>query len=169
MPDIWDKYAKDATVSDGGDWPPIDDDIYDATIIDIGEPTTSPNAFNPDVERTTFSVKFELDPEKFDNQTWLYKWVALSPSFLESGKIHKKSALYEVMTSLGFDMDDPDLHVDPREWIGTEARVVVKNVAPASGGDTRPRIVDIMPARPRKAAQRDMTRTGKPVAVAEPD
>lgn len=156
MPDdfnVWNDYAKKAVVTEGGDFPPIDDDIYDATIMDIGAPTTSPNLFNPDVERTTFAIKFELDPERFENQTWLYKWVALSPSFLESGKIHKKSALYEVMTSLGFDMDAADLHVDPREWVGTPCRVVVKNLAPQNGGDVRPRIVDIMPPKAKAAGR----------------
>lgn len=156
----WDQYTSaKADIVEGGDWPEIPDDIYDAQIMDVSGPKTERNRYyNPETDsedkefRTTFSIKFELLDEMFEQQTWLYKWVPLSKSFLESGgrKIHKNSALREVMEDLGIDPDGEGVAHDPRTWVGMPCRVTVANKAPDGGGEVRPRITALAKAKQQR-------------------
>lgn len=138
----WDDYAKTATKSEGGEWPEVVDDLYDAVIQDVSEPETRPDSFNDGAEKTDFYINWELDT---DNAPTLRQYIVLPPAYLSDGFLNEKSNLYKTMVALGFDLDGK-FTVNPSEWQGMKARVMVENRANAKG-DIRPRITAVKPAR----------------------
>jgi hypothetical protein len=140
----WNDYAKTAEVGTS-EWPMIPDDVYDAVIADVGEPETRPDHFNPDQEKTDFWLRWEFTSDELPEGTWLRQYVALPQGFTSNGKLHKKSNLYSVMQTLGFDMEGK-FEVDPPSWQGMTARVIVKNKE-NQDGEMRPKITGLMPAK----------------------
>ena len=151
---IWDSYTKDAEKSTGGgDFPEAPDDLYDAMVQDVTEPRTGPDLFNPGKEKTDFIVKWELTSGGVPDGTTLWQYVTLPEQYLENGYLSDKSNLYKVMDALGFDLEGR-FTVNPPEWQGMPARVMVEN-KPNKDGELRPKITAVKPARKTKIAAQE--------------
>ena len=147
----WEQYTKTAEATSGGDWPEIPDDLYEATIIDVSEPETGADKFNPGKMRTQFHVVWELDSADLPEGTTRWQYVALPEKYLEDGFLSEKSNLYQLMDALGFDLSG-QFEVDPPSWIGMKARVMVENKIGDDGKPGAPRITDVKAPRAKKAA-----------------
>ena len=151
---IWDSYTKDAEKSTGGgDFPDVPDDLYDAMVQDVTDPRTGPDLFNPGKEKTDFIVKWELTSGGVPDGTTLWQYVTLPEQYLENGYLSDKSNLYKVMDALGFDLEGR-FTVNPPEWQGMPARVMVEN-KPNKDGELRPKITAVKPARKTKIAAQE--------------
>jgi hypothetical protein len=142
----WDTIARTAERSSAPPIPDIPDDLYDAEVFAVGEPTESPDTFNPGKTRTTFWLDWAIESGDLPADTRIRQWIALPEAFLTDGFLSDKSRLFEVMEALGFDMDGT-IHVDPREWVGLRARIMVENRPTQSTGEMRPRVTAVKPAR----------------------
>jgi hypothetical protein len=157
----WDTYTKTAEVSTGGDYPEVEDDLYDAVVQDISEPTEEPNKFkqkdgDPDFV-TRFYISWELTSG--DTPATIRQYITLPPAYLSSGALNEKSTLHKVMTALGYDLSGR-FKVNPPEWQGQEARVMVESPRDADGVQTGwPRITGVKPKRQKAAVA-----AGKPAA-----
>jgi len=173
----WDQYTKTAEVSTGGDYPVIDDDLYDAIIQDVSEPTEEPNKFKAKAEDpdmvTRFFVTWELTSGDVPENTTLRQYIGLPPAYLADGYLNEKSTLHKVMTALGFDLSGR-FKVDPPSWQGQEARVMVECPRDSEGVQTGwPRITGVKPKRAKAPAKRETVVAGakrsKPTDWAEDD
>jgi hypothetical protein len=142
----WDTIARTAERSSAPPIPDIPDDLYDAEVFAVGEPTESPDTFNPGKTRTTFWLDWAIESGDLPADTRIRQWIALPEAFLTDGFLSDKSRLFEVMEALGFDMEGT-IHVDPREWVGLRARIMVENRPTQSTGEMRPRVTAVKPAR----------------------
>lgn len=141
----WNDYAKTATPTEGGDFPEIDDGVYAAMIADVGEPEEREGQFGHQVQ---FKMKWELEDFAKPNgdAIWLWQWVTLPEGYLEKGNLGKKSNLYALMKALGFDVDAPNVDINPPSWQGMSARIMVVNKGTRSDpAAVRPRIDDVLP------------------------
>lgn len=151
---VWSTYSKEAEVSTGGDYPIIDDDLYDAVVQDVSEPAEEPNKFkakdtDPDMV-TRFYVSWELTSGDAPEGTTLRQYITLPPVYLEDGYLNEKSNLYKVMTALSIDMSGR-FRVDPPSWQGAEARIMVECPRDADGLQTGwPRITGVKPKRAKR-------------------
>lgn len=154
----WDSYTRDAEIgSGGGDFPVVEDGLFEAIIQDITEPRDGTD-YNGDPCKK-FVIKWEITSEDVAPDTVLWQYVTLPPKYLQEGVLSEKSNLYKVMTALGFDLAGR-FRVDPPSWQGMEARVLVENFPvlddmgkPKVGEDgkklTKPRITAVK--APRKS------------------
>jgi hypothetical protein len=166
----WDTIARTAERSSAPPIPDIPDDLYDAEVFAVGEPTESPDTFNPGKTRTTFWLDWAIESGDLPADTRIRQWIALPEAFLTDGFLSDKSRLFEVMEALGFDMEGT-IHVDPREWVGLRARIMVENRPTQSTGELRPRVTAVKPARrqaqpPQRQTTRAVTRGTHPDAPA---
>lgn len=143
----WDQYTNDkAEVGGQGEWPAVPDDLYDAIVKDVSEPEEQADIFNPGKTRTQFYLTWELAGGDVPEGTTLRQYLSLPESYLSDGYVNEKSNLYKTMEALGYDMGGK-FKVDPPSWQGERARVMVENKVGANGGDPRPRITAVKPAR----------------------
>lgn len=169
----WDTIARTAERSSAPPIPDIPDDLYDAEVLAVGEPTESPDNFNPGKTRTTFWLDWGIQvgglmseaPGNFRDET-IRQWITLPEAFLTDGFLSDKSRLFEVMEALGFDMEGT-IHVDPREWVGLRARIMVENRPTQSTGEMRPRVTAVKPAR--RQAQSPQRQARATTSRANPD
>lgn len=152
----WDSYAKTAEVSTGGEWPEMDDDLYDMIVQDVSEPVTEPNKFkqkdgDPDFV-TRFFITWEITSGNAPEGTTLRQYIALPEAYLNEGYLNEKSKLYGVMSALGFDLTGR-FKVNPEDWQGMEARGMVEAPRDKDGVQTGwPKITSVKPARAKRAA-----------------
>lgn len=164
----WDENAKEAEAgAGGGDFPELEDDMYDAQVGDISEPTveTIPVEYQKKggpTERTRFYVQVELDGENVpEDCPPLRAYMSIPDGFIKSGTLNEKSTLYKWMVALGYDMTGR-FRVDPREWQGERVRVIVECPRDKDGVQTGwPRITDVK--APRKA--KPVAKKAQPVAA----
>lgn len=160
----WDQYTKTAEVSTGGEWPELDDDLYDMIVQDVSEPTVEPNKFkakddDPDTV-TRFFITWELTSGNAPEGTTLRQYISLPQAYLEDGYLNERSKLFEVMTALGFDMSGR-FKVAPDEWQGIEARGMVECPRDKEGVQTGwPKITSVKPARAKKASKPEPVAAG---------
>jgi len=145
---IWDSYVREAEVGTGYTAPSIPDDLYEAVIEQVGEPFEQPNPFDADRPRTVFTVDWRITGGDHDG-VQLRQWIRIPESYLEFGILDERSTLYNVLEALGQDMSSRFV-VDPRQWVGAAARIMVENRT-NQRGETRPQITRVMP--PRQTAQ----------------
>lgn len=146
----WGSYTKEAEVGGSGEWPEVADDLYDARVMDVSDPKTGPDTFNPGKEKTDFYITWELLSGEAEGVT-LRQYITLPEGFLGDGYLSEKSNLFKVMDALGFDLNGR-FTVDPPTWIDMRARVMVEN-KPNKDGELRPRITSVKPARRTAAAK----------------
>ena len=136
MPKSWNDYAKKATTAEtGGDFPDIDDGLYNAIIQDVSDMIEDEGngRFGPS---TKFYVTWEFENQ--DGETVSRRqYIKVADGFLDHHNIHPKSALHKFMSGLGFDMTPPEVEVDPPSWQGMEAKILIENKAPEGGGEVR--------------------------------
>lgn len=145
---IWQSFVREAEVGTGFIPPDIADDLYDAVVEAVGEPHDQPNPFNPDKPRTVFTVDWRVTGSDYDG-VQLRQWIRIPESFMEFGLLDERSTLYTVLEALGYDLSGRFI-VNPPEWVGRAARIMVENRA-NSRGETRPQVTKVMP--PRQTAQ----------------
>lgn len=148
----WTDYIRTAERSSAPPIPQVDDDLYDAVIVAVGEPKEAEDIYNPGSTRVTFWIDWELRSGDVAEGTQLRQWIALPPGYIEDGFLSEKSRLFQVMEALGFDMDGP-IHVSPPDWVGLPARIMVENKLHQASGEMRPRITGVKPARRQQAGQ----------------
>ena len=96
----WDSYTRDAEIgSGGGDFPVVEDGLFEAIIQDITEPRDGTD-YNGDPCKK-FVIKWEITSEDVAPDTVLWQYVTLPPKYLQEGVLSEKSNLYKVMTALG--------------------------------------------------------------------
>lgn len=157
----WDTYAKTATPSEGGEYPDIDDGLYLVTLSDVKDPEERAGLFGM---QTQFAIKWEFDDivQSNGDLIWLWQYVTLPQNYLDKGKLEKKSNLFKLMDTLGFDMTSDSILVDPRDWHGTEARLQVVNRGTESDPTAiRPRIADVLARVSKKRPANAATATVK--------
>ncbi len=146
---------REVTVSSGGDFPEVPDDLYDAMIADVSDPETRPDPFNEGRDKTDFFVTWEITSGDINPGTTLRQYVTVPEQFISDGYLNEKSNMYKLMDALGIDMSGK-FRVNPAEWQGAEARIMVENKA-NQAGSIRPRITGVKPAKKKQT-------TAKPVA-----
>ena len=165
--------AKGASITEGnGEFQDIPDDVYDARIMDVSDQfqTTSPQDGK---ERTQITVTWELLPtaEQVDlgcPEGYTRKiWVTLTDIFLETGHVHEKSRLADLLGVLGDEDGDPlydldgELDFDSDDWIDARARVVIEHNAkgyPTIKSLMKPRQKAKAPAAAGRPARRETPR-----------
>lgn len=120
----WDGYTRDAEIGSGGDFPVVEDGLFEAQIQDITEPRDGTDFNGQPCKK--FVIKWEIVSEDVAPDTVLWQYVTLPPKYLEEGVLSEKSNLHKVMTALGFDLSGR-FRVNPPSWQGMEARVLVEN------------------------------------------
>lgn len=147
----WDNWTTDnAQKGTGGDWPEIPDDLYTARIMDVSEPETGPDMFNPGKERTQFYLTWELEPNEDQQEngcedgTTIRQYLSI-PAGMKNGTLNEKAKLYELMSALGFDLEGT-FKFKPMEWVGAKARVLIENRA-NQAGEIRPRVTKVQANR----------------------
>lgn len=150
MTSLWDdpKFSKEIETGTGGDWPDIPDDLYDAEVSNASEPEDVPDTFNQGQMRTQFYLTWLLMSDEVPEGTTLRQYLTLPQQYLEGNFLSGKSAVWKTMDALGYDMNARYV-VNPQQWVGKRARVMVENKANQKG-DIRPRIVDVKPRRARQ-------------------
>lgn len=164
----WDDNAKEAEVgSGGGEFPELEDDLYEAQVADISEPTveTIPEQYRKKggpTERTRFYVSVDLYGDNVpDDCPPLRIYLTVPDGFRNNGVLNEKSKLYEMMTALGYDLSGR-FKVDPREWQGQKVRVLVECPRDKDGVQTGwPKITEVKAVRKAKPAPKR-----EPVAAA---
>lgn len=142
---------REVTVSAGSDFPEVPDDLYDAMIADVSEYETRPDPFNEGKDKTDFYITWEVLSDAVPSGTTLRQYITIPEQFLSDGYLNEKSNMYKLMDALGIDMTGK-FRVDPNEWQGAEARIMVENKANTQGV-TRPRITGVKPAKKKPAAK----------------
>jgi len=145
-------FVKEAETGSG--FTPIDvaDDLYDAEIIEIGDPRDVPNNFKDGEMQTQFHIQWALLGDDLPEDASLRQYVTIPDAYINSGYLNEKSNLFHLMEALGFDMKGRYM-VDPPSWLGKKARVMVENKANKEG-EMRPRITGVKPIR-RRASRDD--------------
>lgn len=146
----WNKFTKDAERGTGYEPPALDDDIYFAEIVEVGEPFDQAKFDDPNVIQTRFFVQWQIEGDDVPEDAQLRQYMTLPDAYLNSGYLNEKSNLFILMQNLGYDMTGR-FRVNPPEWVGKRARLVVKN-KPGKEGDMRPRIESVMPLKKASAA-----------------
>lgn len=142
----WSGKTRDAEVGGGGDIPNIPDDIYDAIIKDVSEPTTS---VYDGKEREQFYITWELTSGDVVGES-VRQYITLPEVYLNEGYLSEKSNLYKVMEALGFDLTGR-FRVDPPSWQGMEARVDLEQERDRNGDPLRwPKVTKVKPKRQAK-------------------
>lgn len=151
---IWNdsRFTREAERGTGFTPADVPDDLYEARIIEIGEPTDVPDIFakEPGKMKTQFFIQWEIDSADLEEGTSLRQYMTLPDAYLSSGFLNEKSNLFHLMEALGFDMT-ARFQVDPPSWVGKRARVMVEN-KPNKDGELRPRITDVKPLRKKAGA-----------------
>ena len=128
MTSTWDTFAREGERNEGGgdfaERPHVPDGVYPAVVARVGEPYDKPNSQSGEME-TKFVVEFELTDDDLPEGTMLPVFPKLTTRFLESGALHPKAGLYQIMEALGFDMER--FSFNPPEWVGMPCQVIVKN------------------------------------------
>lgn len=130
----------------------VPDDLYEARIIEVGEPQDVQDIFakEPGKMKTQFYIQWEIKSDDLEEGTSLRQYMTLPDAYLNSGYLNEKSNLFHLMDALGFDMA-ARFKVDPPSWVGKRARVMVEN-KPNKEGEFRPRITDVKPLRKKAGA-----------------
>ena len=138
-------FTKEAERGTGYEPPALEDDIYFAEIIEVGEPFDQAKFDDPNVMQTRFFVQWAIEGDDVPEDAQLRQYMTLPDAYLNSGYLNEKSNLFILMQNLGYDMTGR-FRVNPPEWVGKRARLVVKN-KPGKEGELRPRIESVMPLK----------------------
>jgi len=160
-------FAKEAERGTGYEPPELDDDIYFATIGEVGEPFDQPKFDDPNTIQTKFYVQWDIEGDDVPEGATLRQYMTLPEAYLNSGFLSDKSNVYILMSNLGYDMTGR-FRVNPPEWVGKRARLVVKN-KPGKEGDLRPRIESVMPLKKASAAPKASARRTADIEDADLD
>lgn len=144
-------FIKDAEKGTGFTPLDIPDDLYDAEIIEIGEPKDVPNPFKEGEMQIQFHIQWQLLGDDLPEDASLRQFVNIPDAYIHSGFLNEKSNLFKLMGALGFDMTGR-FRVDPPSWVGRRARVMVENKENKEG-ELRPRISDVKPIRRRASKE----------------
>lgn len=152
-----------ASKGTGMEIPELDDDMYDASIKDVMQGTSTYEG----VDSEQYVVEFELaDRVKANGEpVTLRGYVRIPPTLVSDGVVNEKSKLYEFLRALGY--TDEDLEVDPSSWQGESLRLIVENKEIKSGdnkGQVRPRVTGYKPKRKAAAPVREAV-AAAPVAA----
>jgi hypothetical protein len=150
-------FTKDAERGTGYEPPALEDDIYFAEIIEVGEPFDQAKFDDPNVMQTRFFVQWAIEGDDVPEDAQLRQYMTLPDAYLNSGYLNEKSNLFILMQNLGYDMAGR-FRVNPPEWVGKRARLVVKN-KPGKEGDMRPRIESVMPLKKASSAPKAAARS----------
>jgi|GEM_PF-4599012 len=143
-------FSKEAERGSGYEAPELEDDIYFAEIIEVGEPFDQAKFDDPNVMQTRFWIDWSIEGDDVPDDATLRHYMTLPTAYLNSGYLNEKSNLFILMQNLGYDMSGR-FRVNPPEWVGKRARLVVKN-KPGKEGDLRPRIESVMPLKKASSA-----------------
>ncbi len=136
--------------------PTIEDGLYSATIREItdAEGTWDGKTYDQ------YYVDWDLDAadEKTDESPVQLRQFVRVPDGLFANRpvLNENSHLYLLMEGLGCDMDG-GYDINPDEWLGKEARVLVENKKITEGpnaGKSRPRITAVKPKSSKAASKR---------------
>ena len=145
-------YGK-GTKGTGPEIPEIDDDNYRAVVKDIKQ---SQSTYDGKTNEQ-YVVEWELLDETRANgePLTLRSYITIPEAVIRDGTVNEKSKLYEFLMALGY--TDDNLVIDPSEWQGEEARIVVINKEITSGdnkGQVRPRVTGYLaPKRGKNGAK----------------
>lgn len=163
---VWDKFVREGERNEGGgdfpERPHVPDGMYRAEVVRVGEPYDKPNPQSGEME-TKFPVEFKLTGRRLPPEgAVLPDFPRITDKFMDTGMLHPKAKLYQIMDALGFDMER--FMFRPEEWVGLRCQIAVKNEDGVSwiNGYYRAEDEDETPA-PRAPAQRPAAR--QPVAA----
>jgi len=148
--------------------PEIEDGLYPANIKDVKE--REGRDFESGDPFPQLIVEWELDDEVDDKgkPITLAQFIRIPDGLVNDGILNENSRLHELLGALGYDVsEDAEIEVDPDDWQGREARILVENKKIQSGknaGQVRPRISSVKPKakaatkaaqNPRRKPQQD--------------
>lgn len=161
MTSAWDDIPEDVTQGGTSDWPVIADDVYDAVIVEVGDPYDKETQYGA---RKKFTLTWELSGGELDEPVQIPQFVSIPPKFIENGFLSDKANLFILMKALGFDMDGA-IKVQPPTWKGKRARLATEISQNADGTQTT-WITKVMPPRQRRAQPQPVAAAGRVVAAA---
>lgn len=135
-----------ATRGEGGDFPipDVEDGLYRAMIKDVRDGTGSWDGKT----YQQYLVEWELLDDEGrpygDEEITLLQFVRIPEALVNEGVLYEESNLFLLMEALGCDMEE--IVVEPADWQGAEARILVENKTVQSGknaGQVRPRITKV--------------------------
>ena len=152
----WSTYTKEAETATGGEKPIVDDDVYEARVVDVADWWEELNAYkkkdtDPDIRTRSFAT-FELLEGDASGTTLRY-YFDIPVGYIKDGVLDGRAKLYKLMDALGYDMAGR-YKVAPLEWIDRRCRVVVENDKDAEPGTKWPSVVKLMTLRQKAAAGR---------------
>ena len=106
MASSWDTFAREGQEGSGGDFPDrphVPDGVYRAEVTRIGEPYDKANPQSGEME-TKFAVEFTLYGKRIPEGTVLPSFPKITSKFLDSGFLHPKAKVYQIMAAIGYDM-----------------------------------------------------------------
>ncbi len=136
-------------VKPGGDEfevPVIDDGLWPGVITEV-KSADFPDFNNPDEMIPKYIVSWATGDGSHE-PTELAQFVKIPRGLIEHGTLSDKSNLYPFLKAIGIDPDVPELTIDPVEWLGREAKLLVENRTLTQGknaGMTRPQITKLLP------------------------
>lgn len=144
----WRGYAKKGTTSTGPEFPPIDDNLYDAIIKDVSDPESAADPFKKGETKVQFYLTWEFLNQD-DEVVTLRQYITIPPTWIDGDELNEKSNLSLTMAALGFEVEG-EVEVDPESWQGLVARIMVENKENQKG-ETKPRITAVKPAKKKVA------------------
>jgi len=149
-----------AKIGQGGNFeiPQVDDGVYPASIKDVRDHVGEWDGQSFDQYIVEWELKNYLKED--GAPATLAQFVRIPDGLYEDPPVlNDKSNLYMLMSAIGYDMEEPE--IEPDDWIGKRAQLVVKNKKIEKGqnaGQIRPRIETLLPLERRPAAQRGTSR-----------
>lgn len=148
----------EGTVGSGFTPPVLEDDLYDAEIVDLCEPYEEADTYNPGKDRTRFWLDWQIG----GTDDTLRQWMNIPLGMLGTpATLNPKAGVYSLMDALGLIGADGGFTFDLDTWIGMRARVMVEN-KPNKDGEIRPYITGV---KPPKAARTPVPEKRTPVGL----